>query len=207
MAGFILTIGHSTHEIEHFIGLLTLHSVTAVCDVRSHPYSKHNPQYNQKELKGALRRSGIEYVFLGRELGARSGDPDCYVNRKVRYDRIALTPGFRQGLDRIEKGMELYRLALMCAEKDPLACHRAILVARHLEARGLEVRHILENGTIETHNETMKGLSHQLGLSDQDLFLSKDQLTAEAYRIQGERIAYERPTPTRPIARTEQEGR
>ncbi len=191
MAGVVFTIGHSTHDMEHFIGLLRPHSVTAVCDVRSDPYSRHNPQFNQKGLKEALLRNGIEYVFLGKELGARSGDPNCYVNRKVQYDRIAVTPEFREGLDRVEKGTLSYQVALMCAEKDPLACHRTILIARYLDERGIEVRHILEDGSIETHNEAMKRLKRQLGVPEQDLFRSQGQLAAEAYRIQGQRIAYQ----------------
>ncbi len=195
MAGIVFTIGHSTHDIEHFIGLLRLHSVSAVCDVRSHPYSRRNPQFNQKELKAALRRNGIEYVFLGKELGARSEDPNCYVDRKVQYDRIAMTPEFREGLVRVEKGTMSYQLALMCAERDPLACHRTILIARHLEEQGIEVRHILEDGSIEPHNDAMKRLKRQLGVPDDDLFRSQDQLAAEAYRIQGERIAYQLPDP------------
>ena len=94
-------------------------------------------QFNRETLKQHLRRAGIAYVFLGKELGARSEDPSCYVNGKVQYELPAETDLFRQGVDRVRIGMHKYRLVLMCAEKDPLDCHRTILVARHVFALGL----------------------------------------------------------------------
>src|SRR5271169_2675230 len=127
MAQTIFTIGHSTHTQEYFISLLSRHGITALCDVRSKPYSRVNPQFNREELQRVLREHGITYVFLGTELGARSDDPTCYENGKVQYDRLAHTELFRQGLDRVQEGVRKYRIALMCAEKEPLECHRTIL--------------------------------------------------------------------------------
>src|SRR5260370_22847020 len=144
-------IGHSTHTLQHFFSLLKSHNITAFCDVRSKPYSRNNPQFNREDLKTALSNQGIVYVFLGRELGARSEDPTCYDDGKVQYDRLARTDLFRDGLDRIQEGAKKYRIALMCAEKDPLDCHRTILVARHLQALGFEVQHILADGGLESH--------------------------------------------------------
>src|SRR5437773_2453789 len=115
----VFTIGHSAHDLEHFTALLVRHNVTAVADVRSMPYSRVNPQFNRETLKQHLLRAGIAYVFLGKELGARSEDPSCYVNGKVQYGLLAETDLFRKGLDRVCVGMHKYRLALMCAEKDP----------------------------------------------------------------------------------------
>jgi uncharacterized protein (DUF488 family) len=187
----LYTIGHSTHPNEKLIALLKQHGVTALADVRSRPYSRMNPQFNREEFKETLKRNGIAYVFLGKELGARSEDPTCYVQGKVSYARLAQTAAFREGLERIEEGMKGYRIALMCAEKDPLACHRTILVARHLRARGVEVDHILEDGTLESHDAAMARLLKQLKLPEDDMFRSKQELLEEAYRMQGERIAYE----------------
>lgn len=187
----VYTIGHSTHPIEKLIALLKQHGITALADVRSRPYSRMNPQFNREELKDALKRNDIAYVFLGKELGARTEDPSCYVNGKVSYERLAQTELFRQGLERVEEGMRRYRVALMCAEKDPLACHRTILVARHLRARGVEVEHILENGTLENHEAAIGRLLKQLKLPEDDMFRSREELMDEAYRMQGERIAYE----------------
>lgn len=116
----LYSIGHSTHPIETFVGLLQMHGVTALVDVRSHPYSKHFPQFSKDALKDALQKSGITYVFLGKELGARSENPACYRQGKVQYDLLAKEPLFAQGLDRLRQGMQKFQIALMCAEKDPL---------------------------------------------------------------------------------------
>ena len=127
MQDTVFTIGHSTHPQERFIGLLLKHGITAVCDVRSKPYSRMNPQFNREDLEEALLAQGIAYRFLGKELGARSDDPDCYVGGKVQYDRLAGTELFKQGLKRVIRGLkEDFRIALMCAEKEPLECHRTI---------------------------------------------------------------------------------
>ena len=89
MANTIYTIGHSNHSIEVFIKLINNHGINAVGDVRSHPYSRFVPQYSQDSLKGALTTAGIAYVFLGKELGARSENPACYKDGKIQYDRLA----------------------------------------------------------------------------------------------------------------------
>ena len=129
--------------------------------------------------------------FSGKELGAQSDDYSCYVHGKVQYDRLSKTELFRKGLNRVRKGTKVYRLVLMCAEKDPLECHRSILVARQLEALHITVEHILENGNIESHESALNRLLNQLRLAKQDLFRSRDEMIEEAYRVQGERIAYD----------------
>src|SRR5262245_42911466 len=97
LAPTIYTIGHSNHPLERFIGLLQENNITAVANVRSNPYSRHNPQYNREQLASALRDRGIAYVFVGKELGARSDDPGCYVDGKVQYGRLSQTPLFQAG--------------------------------------------------------------------------------------------------------------
>jgi uncharacterized protein (DUF488 family) len=128
---------------------------------------------------------------LGKELGARSEDPACYEHGKVQYERLAQTDLFQQGLERIKKGMKNYRLALMCAEKEPLECHRTILVARHLVALGINVRHILADGKLETHTDTLRRLACMLNLPEHDMYRSREELLADAYHRQEERIAYD----------------
>lgn len=186
----VFTIGHSTHSVERFVVLLQQHGISAVGDVRSRPYSRYNPQFNREEMERFLRDCGIAYVFLGKELGARSEDPSCYEQGRIRYDRLARTDLFQRGLSRVREGTERYRFALMCAEKEPLECHRTILVSRHLEALGLEVRHILADGAIETHAEALRRLAQLLKMPDTHLFLSPQELVVEAYLRQEERIAY-----------------
>jgi uncharacterized protein (DUF488 family) len=187
----VFTIGHSTHTQERFIALLSQHGVTALCDVRSKPYSRVNPQFNREELKKALKTHGISYVFLGKELGARSEDPSCYENGKVQYDRLAKTDLFRQGIQRVQDGMKTFKLALMCAEKEPLECHRTILVARHLSDLGIDVQHIHATGKLESHSDALKRLAVMLKLPQADLFSPNQDMFAAAYRRQEERIAYD----------------
>jgi uncharacterized protein (DUF488 family) len=189
----VYTIGHSTHSAAEFIELLHRNAIEAIADVRSSPYSRHNPQYNRQTLRGYLGESGIAYVFLGCELGARSEDADCYRDGKVQFDRLAQTPLFQDGLERVKTGARRMSIALMCAERDPLQCHRAILVSRYLVEQGVDVRHILADGGIESHADALRRLKRQLGIPDLDLFGSTEALDADAYRIQGERMAYQRP--------------
>ncbi len=190
MRNTVFTIGHSTHPQERFIALQREHEITALCDVRSMPYSRVNPQFNREELERALPGCGIAYRFLGKELGARSNDPACYEGGKVQYDRLAKTPVFQRGLDRVRKGMEEFRIALMCAEKEPLECHRTILVARQLVAVGIHVQHIHADGRLESHEVALERLSRLLNLPEDDLFRSHEEVLADAYRLQGSRIAY-----------------
>ena len=159
MSGTVFTIGHSTHSVEDFIALLVQHGITALGDVRSTPYSRYNPQFNREALKPALKERGIQYVFLGAELGGRSADPACYEHGRLCYDRVVRTALFSSGLDRVEKGCRQYKLALMCAEKEPLNCHRTLLLAPELAARGLEVVHIHADGMLESHEHACTRLS------------------------------------------------
>lgn len=186
----VFTIGHSIHTLPDFQALLRRHNVTAICDVRSMPFSRTNPQFNRENLKTSLSAVGMVYVFLGAELGARSTDPECYVDGRVQYDRLARTELFRKGIDRIRDGMREHRIALMCAEKDPLQCHRTILVARHLDEEGIAVEHIREDGRLESHDDALSRLLAMLKLSTDDMFRSRREVIEDAYRLQGGRIAY-----------------
>lgn len=151
MSRLFFTIGHSNHTIDAFIRLLTQHGVTVLADVRSHPYSRYYQHFRKAPLKGAIRKAGLGYVFLGKELGPRSTDPDCYIDNAVSYERLAQTSLFNQGLARLLRGAENHSIALMCAEQDPITCHRAILVSRPLHNQGYTVDHILRDGTLEPH--------------------------------------------------------
>ncbi len=190
MNDVLYTIGHSTHTAEKVIELLRQHGVTAVADVRSHPYSRMNPQFNRGAFSSQLKDGGISYVFLGRELGARPEDRSCYENGKVQYERLARTPLFAAGLERILRGMKTQTIALMCAEKDPIICHRAILVCRHLAGRGVKIAHILEDGRLESQGEAVSRLLRELGLSESDLFRAREEVVEEAYARRGQQIAY-----------------
>lgn len=194
------TVGHSNHSEQVFVELLQGNGVSAIADVRSSPYSRFNPQFNRETLVRSLRNAGIAYVFLGAELGARSEDAACYESGKVQYDRLAKTDLFKRGLDRVMEGSLTYSVALMCAEKDPLDCHRTILVARHLVDRGVQVKHILAGGAVETHDDAMLRLLRTLSLSEQDMFRSREDIIADAYSMRGRAIAYDRNASGSPLA-------
>lgn len=147
----IFTIGHSNLSMDQFVETLKQHQITAVADVRSHPYSRYVPHFNQKALKTTLPTAEVRYIFLGKELGARPDDDECYVNGLASYDRMAASSLFAVGIQRLQKGVETHRIALMCAEKDPLTCHRAILICRHLKHPLLKIQHILRDGELESH--------------------------------------------------------
>jgi uncharacterized protein (DUF488 family) len=191
MSKVLFTIGHSTHAFEYFAGLLTRHAVEVVCDVRSVPYSRRNPQFNRDALEQGLRSAGIKYVLLGKELGARSNNPDCYVNGKVRYHRLAREPLFLDGLQRLRKGIDGHRVALMCAERDPLMCHRTILVCRELKGPALEIEHILADGSLENNADAEKRLMSMTNIRP-DMFHAEQDCINEAYDKQADNIAYTR---------------
>ncbi len=187
----IFTIGYSHHAMEDFLALLAKHRVTALADVRSAPYSRFSAHFNRDVIPAALKSNGIRYVYLGRELGGRPDDPACYVDGRTCYEKVAQTRIFRDGIARVVKGAAQYRTALMCAEKEPLDCHRTLLVARALTAEGVDVIHILATGELEPQARTMDRLMMRFGLNpDGDLFQSREQLIAQAIAQQAGRVAF-----------------
>ncbi|MBP7764393.1 MAG: DUF488 domain-containing protein [Deltaproteobacteria bacterium] len=186
----LLTIGHSIHSVESFIELLRRHDVNALCDVRSSPYSRYSPQFNRESIKEDVLKHGIAYIYLGAELGPRSSDPSCYENGKVQYQRLAEKEIFQQGLARLRKGIEHYRVALMCAEKDPLMCHRMLLICRHLRCENIRIRHILEDGSLEDNRDTEQRLMKLLKIDPADLFSSEEEQILRAYDTQANKVAF-----------------
>jgi uncharacterized protein (DUF488 family) len=192
MTNTLFTIGYAGRSSDEFIALLGHHQITALCDVRSMPYSRRNPQFNRELLKNALRSRDIDYVFLGEELGARPKDPMCSVDGKAIHQRIVATNLFKNGLERIKLGMQKgYVLALMCAEKDPMTCHRTILICRQLRDQQIEIRHIVDHDNTETQADLEKRLIAHLKLHP-DMFKDTDwnALVERAYDVQSDRIAY-----------------
>ena len=192
----VLTIGYSNHTIERFIELLCQHRATAVADLRSSPYSQMHAHFNREALAAALKQDRIAYSFLGKELGGRPADKTCYENGRVQYRRVAATPIFRSGVERVLAGVRSYRIALMCAEREPLECHRALLVAPELEKAGMAVLHVHADGRTESHPDAMSRLLDLYRLAEEDLFRSRPELIEEACYRQQERVAFaEKPLP------------
>jgi len=200
----LFTIGHSNLSIEAFILLLQKHEITAVVDVRSRPFSRYLPHFNQSEIKASLSSVGIQYVFLGKELGARPEDLSCYdLSGKALYERIAATPLFSEGIQRLLKGAASYQISLMCAEKDPITCHRTILVCHKLKDFNMQINHILSDGNLESHQDLEARLLNKFNKgknNDQPIQLSLFELPPDvkneiidlelAYYRHGLEIAY-----------------
>ena len=195
-ANTVFTIGHSNHDIDGFVALLRQHAIDAVCDVRSVPYSRRYPWFAKASIEAALKKCGVRYLYFGDALGARPGDPSCFDGDRALHSRIAETASFQAALDRVETGAKDFRIALMCAERDPLQCHRSVLVVRNLALRGVECAHILASGEIESHAGLERRMAEREGVAPMPL-LDGDQAVRtaveEAYRRASHRLEYVRP--------------
>jgi hypothetical protein len=183
-------VGHSNHTPDTFVGLLRLHRISAIADVRSAPYSRFAPQFNKEAFGPLLTKHRIAYVFLGNYLGARPNDPLCYRNGTIDFARLCQMDYFQDGLERVRKGADRFNLALLCTEKDPVQCHRMILVCRHLRTPSTIIKHILEDGELEDNRDSERRLMDGLHIATTDFFKTTEDLVEEAYDRQGERIAY-----------------
>ena len=188
----VYTVGHSNHSWEEFVKLLLRHRINEIADVRSSPYSRYVTHFNHQELQQSLEDIGIGYTFLGSELGGRPADRSCYdADGQVLYDRVAETDAFDDGIRQVIRQADDSRIALLCTEKDPLECHRTLLVARVLTGLNIAVEHILSNGTLENHDATMARLLRLFKLSPNgDLFRSQNDTLNYALSRQAKKMAY-----------------
>jgi len=185
----ILTIGHSDHASADFCGHLLGHRVEVLCDVRSSPYSCYHGQFNREILKASLASCGVRYLFMGDLLGARVTDPACFDGERYHHDLIRTRDFFKKGIDRLREEIERYTVAVMCAEKDPITCHRMILVTRCLKACGVEIGHIDYDGELESNAAAERRLLEAVGV-EPNMFMADGERLDRAYRLQGEKIAY-----------------
>ncbi len=186
----IYTIGYSKFDIQDFINTLKKNSINAIADVRSSPFSQFKPEFNKDNLANELKKSNINYVFLGDYCGARVDDVSCYKNGKADYNLISRSKKFQEGLKRIRNGVQKYRIALMCAESDPITCHRDILICRNLKSPTLMIKHIINSDKIELNEDSEKRLLDLFKLNQNELFNDRRDLIEEAYNKQSLIIAY-----------------
>ena len=186
----LLTIGHSNIPAPHFTAMLRAAGADAIADVRSTPVSRFCPWFSAKNLAPLLASESMDYLFFGEELGGRPGDPSLYREGIADYEAMTQQPRFQAGLERLLHHAGRHRLCLMCSEREPLDCHRCLLVARALAGRGASIGHILYDGAIEPHATTQQRLL-RLADADNDLFASgqHDRLAA-AYRRRSRAVAY-----------------
>jgi uncharacterized protein (DUF488 family) len=186
----LFSIGHSNIPADRFVALLRKASVNAVADVRSTPYSRFFPWFSRKPFEQRLAAEGIGYLSYGESLGGRPRDQDLYRDGVADYEAMARSAEFQDGLGRLQNEAGKHRVCLMCAEREPLDCHRCLLLARALSAQGQTVGHILHDGAIEPHTATEQRLMDWAAAED-DLFVTgQTQRLAAAYRRRAHAVAY-----------------
>lgn len=186
----LFSIGHSNMAAERFVTMLRDAGVNTIVDVRSTPLSRRFPWFSGKNLALRLAQEGMTYAACGDALGGRPRDPALYRDGVADYEAMARRPEFQAGLDRLAKDMERSSICLMCAEREPLDCHRCLLVARALAERGISIGHILHDGTIEPHAATEARLLALCG-GDDDLFVTgQDERLGAAYRRRVRAVGY-----------------
>lgn len=150
----IFSIGHSNHPFEKFVTLLKHNHIEVVVDTRSQPYSKFAPHYSSGSIETLLKKEGIDYLFLGRELGGRPQEAEFYDSEgHVLYWKLANTSKLKDGVQRLEEEAKARRVAIMCSEEDPTCCHRRLLVGKVLSGRGTDLEHIRSDGKVQSENE------------------------------------------------------
>ena len=166
----LYTIGHGNRKSEDFLALLKEFGIEYLIDVRSQPYSKFNPQYNQNDLKFFLERNGIKYVFMGDNIGGRPKDTSCYDNEgKVDYEAVKTKEFFINGIERLKTAYNKdINVVIMCSESKPCECHRSKLIGRVLNTDNIILKHIDENGKVKDQATVIHELNK--GLSAIDLF-------------------------------------
>lgn len=197
MINAILSIGHSKHSAQDFLALLAAHDIEALADVRSSPFSRFCPQFNRDALQQSLAGRGVKYVFLGEALGGRPADQDCYEGGQVNYRKVAQSRSFLNGLNRLLQGAQRYRIACMCSEKEPLNCHRTLLIGEALRERQIQMVHILGDGRLETQQGALMRLLP--GQGQGSLFASaglvsepSEKILRDAVDAQSRKAAYSR---------------
>ena len=186
----VYTVGHSNHQPDAFVELLLQHHIGLVIDVRAQPYSAYTTWFNQEALAGLLQRYGVAYRFEGAALGARPTDPACYAEGRVMYARVAAQPAFAAALNCAVADAGRTPTVLMCAEADPLSCHRSILLGQTLDASGVDLVHIRADGALESQEQLSQRLMRERNLDQPNLFESPELRRERAYREQEQEIAW-----------------
>lgn len=150
----VFTVGHSNHSMERFFELLSLRNIDVVVDVRSHPFSKYAKHFDHDNLKRVVVEAGKKYLYLGRELGGIPKEQKFYdADGHVLYAKIAESADFTSAIERLLSGISRFKVALMCGEEDPTNCHRRNLIGHILKKKGITVKHIRGNGSIQDDKE------------------------------------------------------
>ena len=194
----IYTIGYTAFSIDEFIEVINSYGVNCVIDVRSSPFSAYYSDYNKDSLENVLKQHNILYRNYQKEFGARQTNPVFYSGDIVDFEKFIKSEQFMDGVSKVTKGIERgYTFALMCAEKDPINCHRSIMLGRGFSDCGFMVRHIISKTEYETQQEIEERL---LEMYHQDRFQlslfcegsSEAGLISDSYKKRNLEIGYNR---------------
>src|SRR5438094_3517868 len=191
----VLTVGHSNWPFPRFVELLKSAGVDFLLDVRSRPASGRNPHFSQPVFETLLRGEAIGYLFLGEELGGRPEDPSLYrPNGTVDYQACRKSYAFRAGIERVAQEAQRHKVALVCAEEDPLDCHRLLMISPALVAARLTPVHLRGNSPLERQRAAEDRLLTSTGFGDvahNTLFPeARAEALEKAYALQAERPAF-----------------
>jgi uncharacterized protein (DUF488 family) len=172
----VFTIGHSIHSLEKLISLLSANRIEVLVDIRSEPYSRKVPHFNKDNLEKETKKAGLKYLFLGKELGGRPTNRQFYDHEGfVLYSKIAGSPDFKRGLERLLNGIAKFRAVLMCSEENSMNCHRRLLVGRVLSSSGVEVFHIRGDGSIQSEEQIPSDQYKRNGdMNQESLFVNEE---------------------------------
>lgn len=186
----IFTVGYSSFGVDSFVSTLKCYFVEVLFDVRSVPYSRAHPAFNKENIRFELSKNGIVYCFLGEHCGARVSDKALYSGNRVDFEKVAVSSVFRRGVGLILDKACNCNVAIMCAERDPISCHRMILISKALKKYEVEIFHILSEYEIE---ENAKAELRLLNAYNLDFGLLSQPFSANletAYAKQGQKIAF-----------------
>ena len=174
----IFTIGYGSRSAPGVVEQLERAEIQFVVDVRSTPYSRHQPEFSREPLEALLARHKMRYVFMGDQLGGRPQDNDCYTEGKVDYSKCREKEFFKRGIARLLDACEQnLRVCILCSEGQPEKCHRAKLLGVVLEEHGIDVEHLLPDGGVRSQADVIRELTGR-----QDSFFGDHFLSRKAYR-------------------------
>ena len=169
----VYTVGHSNQSLSAFLALLARNAIEVLVDVRSNPVSRYAPHFTRGVLEPAVKAAGVEYVFLGKELGGKPQSPEFYDSKgRVAYEKLAASPPFRGGMERLRSTLGEHRTAIMCSEEDPRGCHRTLLIGHELSGHGVAMFHIRKDGQVESQEDLLRNGSDRRGGTQLGLFNS-----------------------------------
>jgi uncharacterized protein (DUF488 family) len=191
----LFTIGHTNLEMSDLLGVLIRHEIHVVCDVRSRPGSFRFPQFNREPLMAQLATAKIIYQFFGDQFGGRPLDSRYYrLDGLVDYAARRKAPDFEEALDRLLGFLPNKNVVLMCAEEDPLHCHRFLMICPAVVQRGVVPSHLRRAAALESQRDVEDRLLQLHGFADvtSNSLFSQGRAAAleDALRLQSEQYGF-----------------